>query len=246
MPSRWTTRPRTARRRRGSDYTATSGTLTFTAGETAKTVSGAAARRRRRRGQGDDASEALEPAGGVSQERPQAGEGRHPQRRPAPAGVPRVLRTPGGVGRDCGGDRAVRDAARRGLALDVRGAAARLRATAPRSRQTVTGLARAFGAEEATPGDDPWNDPTSAPGRAMSGRELLTGTSFRAVLDQGTGAQLTSWGQGASVSHFSGAVSGVSLERRGRDRCARHGLRAGPVARRVRAHAQPRRGHCAR
>ena len=45
----------------------------------------------------------------------------------------------------------------------------------------------------------------------MSGRELLTGTSFRAVLDQGAGAQLTSWGQGATVSHFSGAAPGLSL-----------------------------------
>ena len=45
----------------------------------------------------------------------------------------------------------------------------------------------------------------------MSTRELLLGTSFRAVLGQGAGAQLTSWGQGASVSHFSGAVPGLSL-----------------------------------
>ena len=81
----------------------------------------------------------------------------------------------------------------------------------PRSADTVAGLARAFGAEEAAPGGDPWNDPASAPGRAMTGRELLTGTSFRAVLDQGAGAQLTSWGQGATVSHFSGAAPGLSL-----------------------------------
>ena len=87
---------------------------------------------------------------------------------------------------------------------------------------TVAGLARAFGAEEAPAADtedpfgrhglaDPWNDPASAPGRTMSARELLMGTSFRAVLGQGAGSQFTSWGQGASVSRFSGAVPGLSL-----------------------------------
>ena len=76
---------------------------------------------------------------------------------------------------------------------------------------TMTGLARAFGAEEAAPGGDAWHDPASAPGRAMDARELLMGTSFRAVLGHGTGSQLTSWGQGATVSHFSGATPGLSL-----------------------------------
>ena len=47
--------------------------------------------------------------------------------------------------------------------------------------------------------------------RTMSGRELLLGTSFRAVLGQGTGSQWTGWGQGASVSQFSGEVPGLSL-----------------------------------
>ena len=86
----------------------------------------------------------------------------------------------------------------------------------------VAGLARAFGAEEAAPAatGDPfarhgpsgrWNNPASATGRSVSARELLMGTSFRAVLGQGTGAQLTSWGQGASVSHFSSAARGLSL-----------------------------------
>ena len=45
----------------------------------------------------------------------------------------------------------------------------------------------------------------------MSARELLMGTSFRAVLGQGAGSQLTSWGQGATVSHFSGGAPGLSL-----------------------------------
>ena len=78
--------------------------------------------------------------------------------------------------------------------------------------EAVTGLARALGAEEApAAGGDPWNDPTSAPGRSISTRELLMGTSFRAVLGQGAGAQWTSWGQGASVSQFSSATPGLSL-----------------------------------
>ena len=45
----------------------------------------------------------------------------------------------------------------------------------------------------------------------MDARALLMGTSFRAVLGQGAGSQFTSWGQGASVSRFSGAVPGLSL-----------------------------------
>ena len=47
--------------------------------------------------------------------------------------------------------------------------------------------------------------------RTMSAQELLLGTSFRAVLGQGTGSQWTGWGQGASVSQFSGEVPGLSL-----------------------------------
>ena len=37
------------------------------------------------------------------------------------------------------------------------------------------------------------------------------GTSFRAVLGQDAGPRFTSWGQGASVSRFSGQVQGLSL-----------------------------------
>ena len=59
--SRWTTRPRTTRRRRGRDYTAVSGTLTFAAGETAKTVSVPVLDDAHDEGQGDDAASALEP-----------------------------------------------------------------------------------------------------------------------------------------------------------------------------------------
>ena len=45
----------------------------------------------------------------------------------------------------------------------------------------------------------------------MTGRELLLGSSFRAVLGQDAGSQWTSWGQGASVSRFSAAMPGLEL-----------------------------------
>ena len=88
----------------------------------------------------------------------------------------------------------------------------------------LTGLAQTFGAPAAPAADaddDPfvrhrltggWNDPATVSGaRRVTGRELLLGTSFRAVLGQGAGSQWTSWGQGASVSQFSAAVPGLGL-----------------------------------
>ena len=93
----------------------------------------------------------------------------------------------------------------------------------------LTGFARAFGAPTAPAadpqslGDDPfaihsrpggaWNGraPTVAGARGVTERELLLGTSFRAVLPAGAGSQFTSWGQGASVSRFSAAVPGLGL-----------------------------------
>ena len=86
----------------------------------------------------------------------------------------------------------------------------------------LTGLAQTFGAPSAPAADeddpfarlgltDPWNDPASSTARSMTGRELLLGTSFRAVLGSGAGPQWTSWGQGASVSRFSAAVPGLGL-----------------------------------
>ena len=88
--------------------------------------------------------------------------------------------------------------------------------------ETLTGLARAFGAREVPAANDNgpfarhglsggWNDPVGAPARQVSARALLTGTSFRAVFGQGAGSQFTSWGQGASVSQFSGSTPGLSL-----------------------------------
>ncbi len=87
----------------------------------------------------------------------------------------------------------------------------------------LTGFAQAFGAPSAPASDDddpfarhgltnPWNDPATVSGaRRVTGRELLLGSSFRAVLGQGAGSQWTSWGQGASVSRFSAAVPGLGL-----------------------------------
>ncbi len=93
----------------------------------------------------------------------------------------------------------------------------------------LTGLAQAFGAPNAAQDDpgtgfeagDPfarpgtsgmWNEPaTTAGGRRVTERELLMGTSFRAVLPAGAGSQFTSWGQGASVSQFSAGAQGLGL-----------------------------------
>ena len=86
----------------------------------------------------------------------------------------------------------------------------------------LTGLAQTFGAPGAPAADDDdpfarhgltdrWNDPATSTARSMTGRELLMGTSFRAVLGSGGGPQWTSWGQGASVSRFSAAVPGLGL-----------------------------------
>ena len=92
----------------------------------------------------------------------------------------------------------------------------------------LTGFAQAFGAPTAPAADpqssrdDPfarhglsnaWNDDgaTVAGARRVTKRELLMGTSFRAVIPSGAGSQFTGWGQGASVSRFSAAVPGLGL-----------------------------------
>ena len=88
----------------------------------------------------------------------------------------------------------------------------------------LTGLAQAFGAPNAAPANDEdpfarhgltdgWNGSgaVSGPARRVTARELLMGTSFRAVLANGPGMQLTSWGQGASVSQFLAGAQGLGL-----------------------------------
>ena len=194
----------------GADYTATSGTLTFAPGETEKTVSVALLDDAIDEGKETFKLELSNPRGaylrGIHREAEgtirnddplqQAWLGRFGRAAAsdAVAAVTARFETPRGAGSHftLGGQRLSGDGA--GLA------------------HAMTGLARAFGAEEApATTDDPWNDPTAAPARSMSTRELLLGTSFRAVLGSGAGSQLTSWGQGASVSHFSGAVPGLTL-----------------------------------
>ena len=87
--------------------------------------------------------------------------------------------------------------------------------------QAPAGFAPAFGARGAPANDDgvfarrglsgAWTDPAATTSRSMTGRELLAGTSFRAVLGNGVGPLWTSWGQGASVSQFSTTVPGLDL-----------------------------------
>ena len=209
----------------GADYTATSGTLTFAAGETAKTVTvvllddaidegrekfklrlsnpqGAFLRAKNREATGtivnDDPLQAMWLA---RFGRMVASD--------AVASVTARLETP----RDAGshvtvaGQRVNFGEAEGGTALAT----------------VLTGFAQTFGAPSAPApdGDDPfarrgltngWNDPATTTGaRRVTARELLLGTSFRAVLGQGAGSQWTSWGQGASVSRFSAATQGLGL-----------------------------------
>ena len=210
----------------GADYTATSGTLTFAAGETAKTVAvpvlddaidegketmrlklsnpkGAYLRNVHRQAKGvirnDDT---LQQAWLARFGRMVASD--------AVGAVTARLETP----RDAGSH--VTFAGQRMNFGEAEGGGGAALAT------VLTGLAQTFGAPGAPAADeddpfvrlgltDPWNDPASSTARSMTGRELLLGTSFRAVLGQGAGSQWTSWGQGASVSQFSAAAAGLDL-----------------------------------
>ena len=198
----------------GADYTAASGTLTFAPGETEKTVSVALL---------DDAIDEGRETFTLKLSNPRGAylRGIH---REAEGTIrnddPLQQAWLGRFGRAAASDAVAAVTARfetprtagshltfAGQRLDLSGAG-----DGAGLANAVAGLARAFGAEAApATADDPWNDPAAAPARSMSTRELLLGTSFRAVLGSGAGAQLTSWGQGASVSHFSGAVPGLSL-----------------------------------
>ena len=211
----------------GADYTATSGTLTFAAGETAKTVSVPVL---------DDAIDEGKEVMRLLLSNPQGAYLRSVHSKAkgvirnedplqamwlsrfgrmvasdAVASVTARLETP----RDAGSHLTLA-----GQRLDLSGDGAGL-------AETLTGLARAFGAREAQPApapapdaDDPfahddlangWNGATATSPRSLTGRDLLLGTSFRAVLGGGAGSQWTSWGQGASVSRFSAAVPGLDL-----------------------------------
>ena len=80
------------------------------------------------------------------------------------------------------------------------------------SGATGAGLPPALPGGPGAPGWLSWSrDPQAGTKRTMSGRALLMGASFRAVLGEGAGPQFTGWGQGASVSRFSGAAPGLSF-----------------------------------
>ncbi len=219
---------RLAPARSGADYTATSGTLTFAAGETSKTISVPIL--------DDSIDEGMEyfllrfsnPQGATLAAGERETQGLIRNSDPlqamwlarfgrmvasdAVASVTSRLETP----RDAGSH--VTFAGQRMNFGEAEGGGGAALAT------VLTGLARTFGAPSAPAADDKddpfarhgltsgWNDPAAATGaRRVTGRELLLGTSFRAVLGQGAGSQWTSWGQGASVSHFSAAVPGLGL-----------------------------------
>ena len=89
--------------------------------------------------------------------------------------------------------------------------------------QALTGFARLLGASCGSgpePDPDGWPDRGAARDSAgvaacaaprLTGRALLLGSSFRAVMGGSAGAQWTSWGQGASVSQFASATPTLSL-----------------------------------
>ena len=219
-----TTRPRTEQRRRGADYTATSGTLTFAPGETAKTVNVPLLDDSIDEGNETMVLKLSNPRGAFLRAMHREAKGVIRNSDPlqsmwlarfgrmvasdAVASVTARLETP----RDAGSHLTVA-----GQRLDLSG-----EGDSPVIADALTGLARAFGAH-ATPAadsDDPFvrngftdgrDDPVMAPARRVTGRELLQGSSFRAVLGSDAGSQWTSWGQGASVSRFSAAVPGLSL-----------------------------------
>ncbi len=218
----------------GADYTAASGTLTFAPGETAKTVSVALLDDSIDEGKETFTLRLSNPRGAYLRKRHREAKGVIRNDDPlqamwlarfgrtvaadAVASVTARLETPRGAGSHLtlmgqrvnfgpmDGDRAEGG---EGKALTG----------------VLTGLAQAFGARRAPAnGPDPgdpfarhglagaWTGRTAfAPARQPTGRELLLGTSFRMVLDRSAGAQWTGWGQGASVSRFSAAGTGLGL-----------------------------------
>ena len=211
----------------GADYTAASGTLTFAPGETAKTVSVALLDDSHDEGKETFSLRLSNPQGAYLRKMHREAKGVVKNDDPlqamwlarfgrmvasdAVASVTARLETPRGAGSH------VTLMGQRMNFGEAGGGAAAALAT------VLTGFAQTFGAPSAPAAadDDPfarhglthgWHAPAAAAGaRRVTGRELLLGTSFRAVLGQGAGSQWTSWGQGASVSQFSAAVPGLGL-----------------------------------
>ena len=211
--------------RAGADYRATSGTLTFTAGETRKTVSVPIL---------DDAIDEGTEYFLLRFSNPQgatlAAGARETQgliRNSDPLQAMWLARFGRMVASDAVASVTARLETPRDAGSHVTVAGQRMNfgeADGGEALATVlTGFAQTFGAPSAPTADkdDPfarhrlsngWNDPAAVTGaRRVTARELLLGTSFRAVLGQSAGSQWTSWGQGASVSRFSAAVPGLGL-----------------------------------
>ncbi len=180
----------------GEDYTAASGTLVFAAGETEKTVSVPLL---------DDAHDEGKETFTLKLSNPQGAYLRAMHRE-----AKGVIRNEDTLQRDW--------LARFGRAAAADAVAAvTARLETPRSagsHLTVGGQRLPFGGSGAAPGLPAgaawWEDPHAGAQRAMSARELLRGTSFRAVLGGG-GSRFTGWGSGASVSRFTSASPGLSL-----------------------------------
>ncbi len=186
----------------GADYTAASGTLVFAAGETAKTVSVPLLDDAIDEGKETFKLRLSNPRGaylrGIHREAKGTIRNEDPLQRDwlarfgraaaadAVAAVTARLETPRSAGSHLtvGGQR---------LSLGGRGLA-----------EALTGFARRYGAQA------PADGLHERRGRPVTGRELLMGTSFRAVLGGG-GSRFTGWGSGASVSRFTSAGPGLSL-----------------------------------
>ena len=201
---RYATRDGTAKRRR--DYRKTSGTLTFAAGETSKTVSVVILDDAHDEGTETFTLRLSKPKGAAITDGEATGTitNADPLQRDwlarfgraaaadAVAAVTARLETP-------------RDA---GSHVTLGGHRLALGGSGGKSSQPPEPAGRPGGASWLSWSGEPAGEYSS---RAMSGRELLMGTSFRAVLGNGAGPQWTGWGQGASVSAFSSAGPGLSL-----------------------------------
>ena len=212
---RYATRDGTAKK--GKDYSKAKGTLSFAAGETAKTVSVALL---------DDAHDegaetfrlVLKKAEGAAIADGEATgtiENSDPLQKDwlarfgraaaadAVAAVTSRLETPRGAGSHLtlGGHRVNLSGTDGGAALE----------------QALTGFAGLLGAPGGAAAPKRWlsdigpADRSDVQARTIDGRQLLLGSSFRAVMGGGAGAQWTSWGQGASVSQFASATPSLSL-----------------------------------
>ncbi len=186
----------------GEDYTAASGTLVFAAGETEKTVSVPLLDDAHDEGKETFTLKLSNPQGAYLRAMHREAKGvirnEDPLQRDwlarfgraaaadAVAAVTARLETPRSAGSHLtvGGQR---------LSLGGRALA-----------EALTGFARRYGAQA------PADGLHERRGRPVTGRELLMGTSFRAVLG-GAGSRFTGWGSGASVSRFTSAAPGLSL-----------------------------------